>query len=550
VSEPESPAPLCACASPPLPSDTAAPELSAAVSNTVAEEAEPVPSEGSMEICGAVNGEAAAAGVSAAAPDAAALAACNADAADPVASEPSLSARLMRAVLASGVCAALAALSAGAADEADEFEGAAVCAGRLPAVVPVPDVGGWSFELDTELGVARAPAIGVAAADDLAARVTAVAAAEASLDCAVADAAGTAAEAAAEPSVAVSASAAGASSAVVAAVKTAPCAAAAFCGEPGAGVDAVIAGSMPAAALDGAVPGVTAPVAPGVAAATAGVAVSEASSSPSSRLGEAAGVPFGLRSCAGSTGAAGAAAGVAAAGGVTLPEGGKASPLRLPAPGLAGSSLRLCLAEARSSAPAKSRGLEALAAASADVAAFCELSGGGACRGTATTGVRMARMAAFMFQEVASDVPSAGVTLHRMRLEVTDAPRECDEAFVIAQTRAYNATFAETDVRSLCVFARDDAAAIIGGLTGRTYWRYLDIAFLWVDEKYRGRGLATQLMSAAESEARNRGCEHVFLDTLSFQALGFYQKLGYTEFGRLSGFSGKHDRYWLRKSLG
>jgi hypothetical protein len=38
-----------------------------------------------------------------------------------------------------------------------------------------------------------------------------------------------------------------------------------------------------------------------------------------------------------------------------------------------------------------------------------------------------------------------------MRLEVTDAPRECDEAFVIAQTRAYNATFAES--RSLCVFA-------------------------------------------------------------------------------------------------
>jgi ribosomal protein S18 acetylase RimI-like enzyme len=137
-----------------------------------------------------------------------------------------------------------------------------------------------------------------------------------------------------------------------------------------------------------------------------------------------------------------------------------------------------------------------------------------------------------------------------MRMEVTDTPRESDEAFVIAQTRAYNAGFAESDVRSLCVFARDDDTAIIGGLTGRTYWRYLDIAFLWVDESYRGCGIATQLMSAAENEARDRRCEHVFLDTLSFQALGLYQKLGYTEFGRLSGFSGKHDRYWLYKSLG
>jgi ribosomal protein S18 acetylase RimI-like enzyme len=136
-----------------------------------------------------------------------------------------------------------------------------------------------------------------------------------------------------------------------------------------------------------------------------------------------------------------------------------------------------------------------------------------------------------------------------MRTEVTDAPRERDEAFVIGQTRAYNAAFAENDVRSLCVFVRDDDDAIIGGLTGRTYWRYLDIAFLWVDEKYRGRGIATRVMGAAEREAAGRGCEHAFLDTLSFQALGFYQKLGYIEFGRLSGFSGKHDRYWLRKSL-
>ena len=50
-----------------------------------------------------------------------------------------------------------------------------------------------------------------------------------------------------------------------------------------------------------------------------------------------------------------------------------------------------------------------------------------------------------------------------MRLEVTDAPRECDEAFVIAQTRAYNATFTETDVRSLCVFARDDMPPSLAG---------------------------------------------------------------------------------------
>jgi ribosomal protein S18 acetylase RimI-like enzyme len=136
-----------------------------------------------------------------------------------------------------------------------------------------------------------------------------------------------------------------------------------------------------------------------------------------------------------------------------------------------------------------------------------------------------------------------------MRIEVTATPCKEDEAFVIAQTRKYNSAFADNDHKSLCVFARDELGNIIGGLTGRTYWHYLDIAFLWVDEKYRGRGYATELMKAAEAEAHRRGCERVLLDTLSFQALGFYQKLGYTEFGRLPGFDGKYVRHYLHKHI-
>ncbi|HKR60464.1 MAG TPA: hypothetical protein VJS64_12080, partial [Pyrinomonadaceae bacterium] len=60
---------------------------------------------------------------------------------------------------------------------------------------------------------------------------------------------------------------------------------------------------------------------------------------------------------------------------------------------------------------------------------------------------------------------------------------------------------------------------------------------------------ATALIAAAECEALNRGCSNVLLDTFSFQALGFYKKLGYTEFGCLSGFAGGHERRYLHKSL-
>ena len=136
-----------------------------------------------------------------------------------------------------------------------------------------------------------------------------------------------------------------------------------------------------------------------------------------------------------------------------------------------------------------------------------------------------------------------------MQIEITDSPSDEDEAFVIAQTRAYNTAFAEKDVRSLCIFARDASGLIVGGLTGKTYWQYLDIAFLWVSEQHRNRGQASRLLAAAESEARTRGCKHALVDIFCFQAPGFYQKLGYEEFGRLSGFSGKHDRHYLHKAL-
>jgi ribosomal protein S18 acetylase RimI-like enzyme len=102
-------------------------------------------------------------------------------------------------------------------------------------------------------------------------------------------------------------------------------------------------------------------------------------------------------------------------------------------------------------------------------------------------------------------------------------------------------------VRSLCV-ARSDDGAIVGGLTGKTYWNYLDVAFLWVDEGHRGSGFGKTLMLAAEAEARQRGCRYALLDTFSFQALEFYEKLGYRQFGQLSGFSG-HVRHYLAKDL-
>ena len=136
-----------------------------------------------------------------------------------------------------------------------------------------------------------------------------------------------------------------------------------------------------------------------------------------------------------------------------------------------------------------------------------------------------------------------------MSLELTSEASREDKATVVNGTRAFNRLHMPKDVKSLCVFDRLQSGEIVAGLTGKTYWNYLDIGYLWVSEPYRKQGRATAIIKAAEAEALRRGCSHVLLDTYSFQALGFYEKLGYREFGALDGFSEGQTRHFLRKQL-
>jgi len=74
---------------------------------------------------------------------------------------------------------------------------------------------------------------------------------------------------------------------------------------------------------------------------------------------------------------------------------------------------------------------------------------------------------------------------------------------------------------------------ILVGLAGATYCGWLFVKYLWVSDTLRRQGVGRELMGQAEGRARERGCHSTWLDTFSFQARGFYEKLGYEEFGRL-----------------
>jgi GNAT superfamily N-acetyltransferase len=114
----------------------------------------------------------------------------------------------------------------------------------------------------------------------------------------------------------------------------------------------------------------------------------------------------------------------------------------------------------------------------------------------------------------------------------------------------YNERFIGADhYKPLHIVMRDDTGAVVGGLIGGTYWNWLYIRIMWVSDACRKSGAGTRLLELAEAEAIQRGCKNVHLDTFDFQALGFYNKRGYSVWGRLDAFAGDYTRYFLRKQL-
>jgi GNAT superfamily N-acetyltransferase len=82
-------------------------------------------------------------------------------------------------------------------------------------------------------------------------------------------------------------------------------------------------------------------------------------------------------------------------------------------------------------------------------------------------------------------------------------------------------------------FLRDENGEILGGLLGEIWAAWLHVRTLAVAAPARRQGFGKELMTRAESYARERGCTDAWLDTFSFQARPFYEKLGYRVFGTL-----------------
>jgi len=121
---------------------------------------------------------------------------------------------------------------------------------------------------------------------------------------------------------------------------------------------------------------------------------------------------------------------------------------------------------------------------------------------------------------------------------------------ILARILSYNASRAGPLNDSKYVLTvRSGDGDLAGGLVAVQFWNGMFVDLLWVDEKLRHRGIGTQLMRRAEEDLVARGGEVIFLSTWSFQAPAFYEKLGYSAFGKLDGMPPGSTRTWFVKWL-
>jgi GNAT superfamily N-acetyltransferase len=119
-------------------------------------------------------------------------------------------------------------------------------------------------------------------------------------------------------------------------------------------------------------------------------------------------------------------------------------------------------------------------------------------------------------------------------MTVVDEPDSTHRGLILSGLADFNVDKAGPGHhRSICILVRDEESEAVGGLWGVTAYDWLLVELLFVPKSLRGRGTGAALIQRAEEEARERGCIGAWLDTFSFQARGFYEKLGYQLVGTI-----------------
>lgn len=115
--------------------------------------------------------------------------------------------------------------------------------------------------------------------------------------------------------------------------------------------------------------------------------------------------------------------------------------------------------------------------------------------------------------------------------------------------RQSNETFGSDGDFNSFAYAVKEEEKTIGVIMAKTFYGALHIRQLFLEKKLRGKGYGTLLMDKAMKGGKKFGCSFAHLETMNFQALAFYQKLGFSlEFTR-EGYHQGVSMHYLRKKL-
>ena len=97
--------------------------------------------------------------------------------------------------------------------------------------------------------------------------------------------------------------------------------------------------------------------------------------------------------------------------------------------------------------------------------------------------------------------------------------------------------------QEFAIVVRSADGHVCAGVSATVVGTGCELVALWVDEQLRHQGIARALMSAAESEARRRGCTCITLLTYEVLTHGFFEPLGYRTVGAADTIR------WYRKAV-
>jgi ribosomal protein S18 acetylase RimI-like enzyme len=142
------------------------------------------------------------------------------------------------------------------------------------------------------------------------------------------------------------------------------------------------------------------------------------------------------------------------------------------------------------------------------------------------------------------------VDVDAIPLEIVESPDRADVERLDERLHEFNVEATGlADGRLLSIFVRDAAGELEAGVYGWTWGGCCYIRTLWIGERLRRRGLGTRLMRRVEEEARARGAFQILLETHSFQAPGFYRRLGFEAVGEVDDYPRGHRNVFMRKRL-